>query len=279
MESMIEAKSSVPFPTIFEVIAMLIAFDLLQEAGIDSYLSGCVTLTLPKQKELPDRGKYAVLNDLDKEQEIQARKWLAGSGLEIRTTCHTVKHNISNQTYEERLKISEDMLTLYQNAALVVTTRLHCTLPCMAMEVPVIAVTDISRYRISSRWYPYYKWVNMVTDDDLKAGRIPFEPGNIPAPDPEYLKYRESFVRAVSDFFDSVKDLTGTIQELKKTGYTQEDALKWQLELMRDANEKWFFACRELLKEKNALEEKARIFEKERSGSDPEQPRRKWWRK
>lgn len=34
MQSMIDAKRSVPFPTAFEVTAMLIAFDLLQEAGV-----------------------------------------------------------------------------------------------------------------------------------------------------------------------------------------------------------------------------------------------------
>ncbi|MGX8698540.1 MAG: spore germination protein [bacterium] len=34
LRSMVEAKQRVPFPTAFEVIAMLLAFDLLQEAGV-----------------------------------------------------------------------------------------------------------------------------------------------------------------------------------------------------------------------------------------------------
>ena len=34
MQSMIDAKASVPFPTAFEVLAMLISFELLQEAGL-----------------------------------------------------------------------------------------------------------------------------------------------------------------------------------------------------------------------------------------------------
>jgi hypothetical protein len=34
MESIIEAKQSVPFPTAFEVLGMLVAFELLQEAGL-----------------------------------------------------------------------------------------------------------------------------------------------------------------------------------------------------------------------------------------------------
>lgn len=233
--------------------------NFLKEAGIDSYLSGCVTLTLPKQKETPEKGTYVVLNDLDSEQEAQARKWLSGSGFEIKTTCHTVKHNKAKQSYDERMKTVEDMLTLYQNAAFVVTTRLHCTLPCLAMEVPVIAVTDMSQYRISSRWSPYAGWVNMISADDMKEGRIPFDPRNIPAADKAYLKMRESFIKNVRGFFEQAAELKGTATEVKKTSYTKEEALEWQLELMRDANEKWFFSSRDLLKENTAL--KAEIKE------------------
>ena len=48
--------------------------EIFENAGIPNYFSGCVTLTLPKQKETKDKGKYIVLVDLAPAVEEKVRK-------------------------------------------------------------------------------------------------------------------------------------------------------------------------------------------------------------
>jgi len=44
----------------------------------------------------------------------------------------------SNASVEEKLKRANEMLDLYASAKLVVTSRIHCALPCLALGTPVI---------------------------------------------------------------------------------------------------------------------------------------------
>ena len=48
--------------------------EVFDRAGIPSYFSGCVTLTLPKQKKTEDAGEYVVFVDLNKNVEKKIRK-------------------------------------------------------------------------------------------------------------------------------------------------------------------------------------------------------------
>lgn len=45
-------------------------------------------------------------------------------------------------TDEERLKEAERLVRCYAEARLVVTSRIHCALPCLGLETPVIYVED-----------------------------------------------------------------------------------------------------------------------------------------
>jgi hypothetical protein len=59
------------------------------------------------------------------------------------------------------------MLKKYQSAYCVVTTRLHCALPCLALGTPVLMIKEeISRKRIET----YYNFFDTCTFDELLGG-------------------------------------------------------------------------------------------------------------
>ena len=66
----------------------------------------------------------------------------------------------------ERIYLEEGPEGLYQNAKLVITRRLHVTLPCLALETPVISIVNLNGTENSSRWAPYSYWVNYISEND-----------------------------------------------------------------------------------------------------------------
>ena len=113
------------------------------EQGIDCYFSGCLTLTIPKQEKTEDAGTYVCLVDLNDKIRAKAMEYLKDTGLEIRVISHNCDYRKSNATFEERMAKAEEILTLYQNAKFVITRRLHVTLPCLALETPVLSIVDL----------------------------------------------------------------------------------------------------------------------------------------
>jgi len=55
--------------------------------------------------------------------------------------CHTV-HPEMFKNEQEKLDYAENLVRKYACAKLVVTSRIHCALPCVGLETPVIFVTD-----------------------------------------------------------------------------------------------------------------------------------------
>ena len=119
------------------------SLDFFKEQGIDCYFSGCLTLTIPKQEKTEDAGTYVCLVDLNDKIRAKAMEYLKDTGLEIRVISHNCDYRKSNATFEERMAKAEEILTLYQNAKFVITRRLHVTLPCLALETPVLSIVDL----------------------------------------------------------------------------------------------------------------------------------------
>jgi hypothetical protein len=102
----------------------------LTELGLNSELIGCATLTLP-----PFRGRrtrtYVVDSDcpLDRDRPF------------VRLT-----HHISGKmSWRDQWVRALEFLELYRRAALVITSRLHVALPCIAFGTPVIFTCPDSR--------------------------------------------------------------------------------------------------------------------------------------
>lgn len=90
----------------------------------NSYLSYCLTLTFP-----PYRGP--------RNNNILFVDALSCKSTQQNQLSHFMK-NLYNLKPQERLIIAQERLDLYKKAKLVVTSRLHCALPCIAFGTPVL---------------------------------------------------------------------------------------------------------------------------------------------
>lgn len=126
---------------------------LFQKYGIDSYLSYCLTLAL----ERPDVGqekKQVVFNEpfveygTVKNEEREKRMWKEIPPEILRDAVYTTHQTDKQESFPARLKKAEELLKIYAGARVVVTSRLHCALPCLAFGTPVIFINSaFDRYR------------------------------------------------------------------------------------------------------------------------------------
>lgn len=112
----------------------------LDGLGVDAHFSACMTLTFPRSTAA--RSKFIVAVDL-RGRDLPAVRNAAGDAYGLIRATHTISRTTSR---EDRLSIAEERLALYRSAALVVTTRLHAALPCVAMGTPVLLVGQSSRF-------------------------------------------------------------------------------------------------------------------------------------
>ena len=219
--------------------------------GIDAYFSGCITLTLPKQPVTPDKGKYVVIADLRPELKKKAYEWLKDSGLEIREITHRYSYRKDTEaTMEERLEKAESILSLYCNAKFVITRRLHVTLPCLAMEVPVMSIVNLKSKGNYTRWAPYSDWVNYISEQDFLSGNFDFDFINPPSNKDDYLPTRNALIESISSFINEMEAFgDAPLSEVSKITYTDEEEKDWRFNLMRNTLENWLYENRKLLKD------------------------------
>ena len=212
--------------------------NFFKKLSIDSFFSGCITLTLPNFKKETLEKEYICLVDLPPNVEKKIKDKLKDEDIEVRTYTHINKDEkkpFHNLTWEERSKNVEKRLKIYQNAKCVVTIRLHATLPCLAMNVPVLWVLRDPKW---TRFSPYREWARIVSPNDIIKDNYDFDFVN-PTPNPkDYQKTRENLIKTIKNFIEKNKDIH-TISEFIKTSYTEEEKKEWQFNLMKTALDKW----------------------------------------
>lgn len=145
----------------------------LQSQGIDSYYSGCLTLTF--QRPAVPREPFIVINDLS--QEVAARVE-AVTELDVRRTTH---HDSQTVGPDQRIRKAEVLIDLYARASCVVTSRLHGALPCLAMGTPTLLIDESWD---QSRFTGLNELVHHCTGAEFLSGEIEYDVRN-PPPNPE----------------------------------------------------------------------------------------------
>lgn len=235
--------------------------EIFDKHGIPNYFSGCVTLTLPKQPDTPDKGKYIVFVDLNKKVEEKVIE-LAKGNFEIRKRTHSTE-NIKGVPWEERKARTIEYLTEYQNAAYVVTRRLHVALPCLAMGVPVMVIQG-PKMHDPNRFDPYKKWLHYSLNEDFLEKGYPefdFEHGTPNKED--FVETRDAIAKSMKDFVaycEENKDKP--LEFFDKTSYTEEELLTWRVEYLKKAIEK-------IRKEEKSLYEKWKLREEKDLNRSP----------
>lgn len=232
--------------------------EFLKKNGIDAYFSGCVTLTLPKQRRTLDRGKYVVIADLRENLKVKVKEWLKDSGLEIREVTHrTDKESSLSKSWKKRSREAKKLLTLYQNARFVVTRRLHVTLPCLAMGVPVISIVNMNNIDgNAARWAPYLDWTYYISEEDVKNGNIHYNYNQPPENSTAYLDTRNSLICSIKDFVKKMDAIDGPLDEVRKTTYSETQLLEFRNNLRRQCCELWLPESVSMNREYDELGEK-----------------------
>ncbi len=120
---------------------------------------------------------------------------------EILLNAIYIKHNVSEnqfQSEKDKFKYAKNLLKLYSEAKLVITSRIHCALPCLAMETPVLFL-DNSNKVISSacRLHGLLEFFNII---NYNYGKL--EPVNL-----KIKKIKHGIEIRNSDNFKKYKEL------------------------------------------------------------------------
>lgn len=118
--------------------------NLLQKHNIRSFLSGCLTLTLPRYTG--KRGDDILFVDVMRTNYTSSYRKAIVSRIipkrykdKIEFITHFSKE-MKSQTSHKRMNEAKLLLDRYKKAKVVFTSLIHCALPCVAMGTPVVFV-------------------------------------------------------------------------------------------------------------------------------------------
>ncbi len=122
--------------------------ELMHKHGIDAYYSRCVTLTLPRREKSPDKGEVFLVG-VSKAAHEALPRYLRKEAV----TVDQAKVRLPITDTKIKLALAEELLMQYRKRArLVVTSKIHCAMPCIAMGIPVVFLYDKAKqddYRVS----------------------------------------------------------------------------------------------------------------------------------
>ena len=202
--------------------------NLLKNKGINAYLSGCMTLTLSVPGEAK-KNDVIILTDVDEDlAETIKQKYPEENYIELSHAVDTDIH--SKLTMEERFTKVEDLLKRYRNAKCVITERLHCALPCLALGTPVLL---IYKEDFSARMSSFLPLLHSATYDEIRNGLCTFNICDPPENSSEYLKYRIELECCCKAFIEKSK--TGDV--IIPLKFEEGEISEWQKNLIRNSEE------------------------------------------
>ncbi len=121
--------------------------DALSKHGVEVYYSRCVTLTLPLRKNQPANGEVFIAG-ISKADRYAIPKHIRREGIVV----DQAKVRLPITDTNLKLAMAEDLIKQYRDRArLVITSKIHCALPCIAMGIPVVFLYDATKqddYRV-----------------------------------------------------------------------------------------------------------------------------------
>ncbi|CAG0957562.1 hypothetical protein MTYP_00544 [Methylophilaceae bacterium] len=107
---------------------------ILEKYGVEAYYSKCLTLTLDRREKPPINGKVHVVGVTDSLQKV-----IPDSILKNSVYVNQSKIELPHVPGQMRRTLATQLLEYYKdNASLVITSRIHCAMPCIAMGIPVV---------------------------------------------------------------------------------------------------------------------------------------------
>ncbi len=168
----------------------------LEKYGIDAYYSSCLTTTLDLKYKSEEKNEDILIVDVlyKDDLKLQYKDYpksiisdiISGNIFKIGKRKKTIKSLIPKEilkkakylthTYygkdyneEEQFKLGEDLLHKYAKAKLVITSRIHVALPCLALGTPVVFIAGGGLFRESelSRLKGTIEHLNIITTEKI----------------------------------------------------------------------------------------------------------------
>lgn len=137
--------------------------DYLQGLGVNSHFSGCLTLTFVPNKNIQRNNKVLSIDLSNEGNHFLKSKY--GNGVDF--ISQTISPHLTGL---DRLEYAKYMLYLYSSYSLVITSRLHVTLPCLALNTPVLLVRDDLDY--IARFSGLYELSTHCNEEELISEKI-----------------------------------------------------------------------------------------------------------
>src|SRR6266480_3242710 len=111
--------------------------EFLNSLGVRAEVTYCLSLTFPSRTKAPVNGKVIIVDAND----IPIPRALHRNVVRL-------SHAVPGMRDATKLHYARDLIEFYRDtASLVITTRLHCALPCIGMGIPVIFFGYPADYR------------------------------------------------------------------------------------------------------------------------------------
>lgn len=174
--------------------------EILQKYGIKAYVNGCMTSLLPRREYKNAKKVFFV------DAPIELRSYIPEKYLD---NCEFVSQQIYLQ--HERLDDVEEIWNdvkkhyerIFQEASMVVTSRLHVASPCMALGIPVIMAKRQIDYRFDwlEKMIPLY--------DQNQYGEIDWNVQSI-----EYEDYKEKKIAELIEIINGTRVDVNTVHRI-----------------------------------------------------------------
>ena len=131
---------------------------IFQRYGVEAFFNYCMTLTLDRRDQ-SIKGDRVFMVDVD--CYLPLPKHIRQEKIEYLT-----HHSGNIYCHETKMRLAEELLEKYRTQAkLVITSRLHCALPCIAMGIPVVffADKDDKRLQLVEEFIPIHSYYNIST--------------------------------------------------------------------------------------------------------------------
>ena len=188
---------------------------VMRQAGIEAYLSGCLTITLQRRRPAPNASRIFLV---DAPQGVleHVPTHLRGRIEQLTHEVEVSEADLAAAGAGATRRHAQALLDRYADeAALVVTARLHCAAPCMAMGIPtVMAKNNID---INLSWMDRFAPIHAPEQFD----RIDWD---VAAPDLEAVKEQTfqvfvSRLRALMDSRAPLYALSGFYESRTRAAY------------------------------------------------------------
>lgn len=167
-----------------------------ESMGVPAYFSACLTLTIKPNSAIEKDANLIVASGLRDDEEMAVKVRTRKRVVSVDSTLPVLYSS------KIRMDLARAMLGLYQSASCVVTGRLHCALPCLALGVPVLVVdrdkSDPSY--LAGRYSGYETMLHHVSRDNLLNGNHAFSFDFPPENPDEHLQYRDNLVKRCVEF-------------------------------------------------------------------------------